>query len=199
MELKLLGVLIIILKLPSLSSATRPRRFDNSLRRNGFKVQRKRSRLLGWCHTHPRLGMAGTWCLLITCKKPGSRSFIRSRTVVKQFQRFQGPLCRIVPTASAQVMGPHSTSHHRGGGGEGAKNSGPNPRSFSEFRPNSYQEMTVNDGCQCAGGAFSQNYGPPESSGSHRRPRFPNLRNVFANLQSYHRDLCIDTLPTCST
>ena len=98
MELKLLGVLIIILKLPSLSSATRPRRFDNSLRRNGFKVQRKRLRLLGWCHTHPRLGMAGTWCLLITCKKPGSRSFIRSRTVVKQFQRFQGPLCRIVPT-----------------------------------------------------------------------------------------------------
>ena len=98
MELKLLGVLIIILKLPSLSSAilTRfrgPRSFYNSLRRNGFKVQCKRARLLGWCHTHLRVYMAGTWCLLITCKKPGSGSFIQSRTVVKQFQRFQGPCC----------------------------------------------------------------------------------------------------------
>ena len=72
--------------------------FLQSLRRNGFKVQRKRSRLLGWWHTHLRVGVAGIWCLLITFKKPGSKSFIWSRTVVKQFQRFQGPLCRIVPT-----------------------------------------------------------------------------------------------------
>ena len=100
MELKLLGVLIIILKLPSriailsdFDSIPRPRSFYDSLRRNGFKVQCKRARLLEWCHTHLRVYMAGTWCLLITCKKPGSGSFIQSRTVVKQFQRFQGPCC----------------------------------------------------------------------------------------------------------
>ena len=104
---------------------------------------------------------------------------------------------RMIATCGLELRSWAPIQRHITGGG--AKNSGPNPRSFSEFRPNSYQEMTVNDGCQCAGGAFSQNYGPPESSGSHRRPRFPNLRNVFANLQSYHRDLCIDTLPTCST
>ena len=67
--------------------------FEQSLVRNGFKVQRKRSRLLGWCHAHLRVGVAGTWCLLIICKKLGSRNFIRSCTVVKQFQRFQGPCC----------------------------------------------------------------------------------------------------------
>ena len=68
------------------------RSFEQSLVRNGFKVQHKRSRLLGWCHTHLMVEVAGTWSPLITCKKPESGTFMRSRTVVKQFQRFQGLL-----------------------------------------------------------------------------------------------------------
>ena len=42
--------------------------FELSLVRNGFKVQRKCSRLLRWCHNHLRVEVVGIWCLLITCK-----------------------------------------------------------------------------------------------------------------------------------
>ena len=68
------------------------RSFEQSLVRNGFKVHRKCSRLLGWCHNHLRVEVVGIWCLLITCKKPGSGSFIRSRTVAIQYQRFPGSI-----------------------------------------------------------------------------------------------------------
>ena len=53
---------------------------------------------LGWYHNHLMVEVAGIWCLLITCKNPGSGSFIWLHTVVIQFQRFQGPLCPIVPS-----------------------------------------------------------------------------------------------------
>ena len=42
--------------------------------------------------------VAGIWCLLITCKKPGAGSFIWLHAVIIQFQRCQGPLCPIVPS-----------------------------------------------------------------------------------------------------
>ena len=50
------------------------RTFEQSLRRNGIKVQHERSRLLGLCHTHLMVEVSRTWCLLITCKTPGSRT-----------------------------------------------------------------------------------------------------------------------------
>jgi hypothetical protein len=44
-----------------------------------------------------------------------------------------------------------------------------------------------------------QNFGSPESSGSHRRSQFGALREFFAALQSSYQDLCIDTLSTFTT
>ena len=40
---------------------------------------------------------------------------------------------------------------------------------------------------------------PSTSSESHRRSRFAKLREIFAKLQSSHRDLSIDTLPAVLT
>ena len=54
--------------------------------------------------------------------------------------------------------------------------------------------MTVNGHFQHAGGAFWPNFEPLETSMSHRRSPFAILREIFANIQSSHRDLCIDTL-----
>ena len=70
--------------------------------------------------------------------------------------------------------------------------------SFPDLWRNSNHEMAVNGLFQCAEGAFEQKFGPPESSGSNRRPRFAILHEFFAILQPSHRDLSIDTLPAFS-
>ena len=69
----------------------------------------------------------------------------------------------------------------------------PKSEEFLCFTPSG---NTVNNTLLVKNALRGANLRPFSSSGSHRRSPVANLRDIFANLHSSNRDLCIETIST---